>query len=109
MSCHVQYASLFVRLWKVFELSGGAVSTVWQSEVEHVQSGKSWVFNSMEGLVAFLQQLPEDQDDLAWIELPGIDPPTMHTRDGIEQVSAEGGLIGDENGFRIDKKKPIGL
>jgi len=80
MYSHVQYASFLVRLWRLPGQNGNGISTRWQSEVEHIQSGKSWRFNTLEELSTFLQQSSLEGEGLAWVvlqvpELPDMEVP----------------------------------
>ncbi len=74
MSPRVQYASFLVRLWRLSDRNGIGMPARWQSEVEHIQSGKMWKFNTLEELSAFLQQ-SQVAEGLAWVELEVIDLP----------------------------------
>lgn len=51
----IRYASFLIRVWR--EEHADAAGTVgdWQSEVEHIQSGKRWAFESMDELLDFLR------------------------------------------------------
>jgi len=77
MTPRVQYASFLVRLWRHSDQNGEGISTRWQSEVEHIQSGKSWRFNTLEELSAFLQRSSLEGESLAWIELQVTEPTGM--------------------------------
>lgn len=60
----VQYASLLIRLWhpeKVDDLS------TWRIEVEHIQTGKSWVFHSLNEVTDFFGK--NSTAELTWIDI----------------------------------------
>ncbi len=73
MSPHIQYASFLVRLWRLPGLNGSGTSARWQSEVEHIQSGKTWSFNTLEDLCAFFTQQAECTEGLVLIDAPEAD------------------------------------
>ncbi len=56
MSPTIQYASFLIRLWREesADQSEGAID--WQSEVEHVQTGERWAFDTLEELLTFLRK-----------------------------------------------------
>ena len=51
-----EYASFLVRLWRCGVPAAGGPSGEWQGEVEHIQSGQRWGFNSLSELWHFLNQ-----------------------------------------------------
>ena len=54
------YASFMVRLWRE---EGVAVSTPdakWQSEIQHIQSGRSWTFTTLDELLDFIRRQADD-------------------------------------------------
>lgn len=60
----VQYASLLIRLWhpeKADDLSTCRI------EVEHIQTGKSWVFHSLNEMTDFFGQ--NCTAELTWIDI----------------------------------------
>jgi hypothetical protein len=63
-----QYASFLIRLWRSTEPEGGQVSG-WHSEVEHIQSGETWSFNTLAELEGFFSQQAIQPEGLEWIEL----------------------------------------
>jgi hypothetical protein len=62
MSPSIQYASFLIRLWR--EESAHPVSTPidWHSEVEHIQTGERWEFETLEELLTFLRREAGDTD-----------------------------------------------
>jgi len=54
------YSSFLVRVWFEGEEQW---DTGWQAEVQQIQSGESWVFNSREELLAFFNGLPRLLDE----------------------------------------------
>jgi hypothetical protein len=60
MSTPLQYASFLIRMWRqpCSNLSRG--DTGWQCEVEHIQSGEHWTFNTLSDLLAFLRRQAEE-------------------------------------------------
>jgi hypothetical protein len=49
-----QYASYLVRLWRSAELE--VSDTGWLGEIEHIQSGRRWRFETLEELLAIFDQ-----------------------------------------------------
>lgn len=64
----VQYASFLVRLWRATGEDTTQAPTGWQSEVEHIQSGQRWTFQSLEDLQEFLRQETEHPEILEWMD-----------------------------------------
>ena len=86
----IEYASFLLRLWREanadatssltdqHERSGtdrhegkagrGAVGSGgdWHSEVEHIQSGQRWTFNTMDDLLDFLRREAEEPEVVNW-------------------------------------------
>ncbi len=64
MSTSIEYASFLVRVWREVtpslqrEGEGGEVSN-WHGEVEHIQSGRLWIFDNLDELLAFLRKRAE--------------------------------------------------
>jgi len=56
MSKIIEYASFIIRIWRISGSQMNLESFEWQSEVEHIQSGNTWTFNSFEQLEAFIRQ-----------------------------------------------------
>ncbi len=63
MSISIEYASFLLRLWRApphsGEGEGGEVSD-WHSEIEHIQSGRRWTFDTLDELLGFLRQQAKD-------------------------------------------------
>ncbi len=55
MSISVEYASFLVRMWREDGPEPGGLQ-VWRSEVEHVQTGQRWTFETLEELLDFLRR-----------------------------------------------------
>lgn len=56
------YASYLVRLWRKASGEGSLKKPCWHSEVEHIQSGGRWAFDTAEDLLAFLGQQMEPNE-----------------------------------------------
>ena len=56
MTPSIQYASLLIRLWREGSPDRAGTSIDWHSEVEHLQTGDSWRFQTLEELLGFLRQ-----------------------------------------------------
>jgi hypothetical protein len=69
MSPCMKYASFLVRFWRLPARNGGEITAPWQSEVEHIQSGKTWSFDTLDELEEFLRQQAIDPGQLEWIEI----------------------------------------
>lgn len=58
-----EYMSFLVRLWRTAGCGNGdpfAPSQDWHCEIEHIQTGQVWTFNTLQGLLGFLRCLGED-------------------------------------------------
>jgi hypothetical protein len=66
----IEYASFIVRIWRQSGLDANGNPFDWQSEVEHIQSGETWSFSTLEELKAFSRQQVEFPERLARLELP---------------------------------------
>jgi hypothetical protein len=64
VSSGVEYASFLIRLWRQAGLDAVGNPLDWQSEVEHIQSGQTWTFSSLEALMAFGRQQIEHPEGL---------------------------------------------
>jgi hypothetical protein len=69
MSEPIEYASFIVRIWRKSGLDANGNPYDWQSEVEHIQSGQTWSFNTLEELQAFNRQQMEHPEGLAQLEI----------------------------------------
>lgn len=65
MSPLIQYTSFLIRIWRYADPTAGGNPGAWQGEVEHIQSNRGWSFDSLEALLAFLQQQVERTETLA--------------------------------------------
>jgi hypothetical protein len=72
MSVRFQYASFLIRLWRSAYREEG-VDPGWHSEVEHIQSGETWSFSTIEELEAFFRQQATQPQGLEWIELKEVE------------------------------------
>lgn len=63
MSIPPTYLSFIVRLWKEGVPPHIDVSTDWEGEIEHIQSGRRWRFHSLAELMAFFQNVNPAVDD----------------------------------------------
>ncbi len=71
VSARVQYASFLVRVCR--QTDRDDTLPIWESEVEHIQSGKTWKFHNRAELEAFLEQVAAEQEGLVWIEVSQAD------------------------------------
>jgi hypothetical protein len=60
MSRSIEYASFLIRLWREQNAGPACEAVDWQSEVEHIQTGERWEFDTLEGLLSFLRRETED-------------------------------------------------
>jgi hypothetical protein len=58
------YISFVVRMWRDKTDPSAEPRIDWRSEVEHIQSGQRWTFNTLDELLDFLRQWMEDPDAL---------------------------------------------
>ena len=58
------YMSFLIRLWQE-EKEPGVPESIddWQGEIEHIQTGQRWTFDSLEALLEFVRQQTEDPSD----------------------------------------------
>jgi hypothetical protein len=54
------YASFLIRLWREVSTDATAPIADWQGEVEHIQSGQCWVFDTWDKLLVFLGEQVND-------------------------------------------------
>jgi hypothetical protein len=54
---HMTYVSLLVRMWRDEGESRPDQTSEWHSEVEHIQSGHMWQFDSLNDLIGFVNSL----------------------------------------------------
>jgi hypothetical protein len=62
----VTYLSFLVRLWCENEPAASDPCPQWQGEVEHIQSGQQWKFNSLDELLEFLRRQIENHGMSTW-------------------------------------------
>jgi hypothetical protein len=53
----IVYLSLLVRMWREANIEATATPGDWHSEVEHIQSGQQWKFETLNELVNFVYSL----------------------------------------------------
>lgn len=68
MVAKIRYASFLIRLWCTSD-SPDSSSDGWLSEVQHIQSGRSWNFYSLHALVDFLNLRLDNRSEFPWIEI----------------------------------------
>ena len=61
-SASIEYTSFLVRLWREVGDERLVLPTAWQAEVEHIQTGERWRFETLEQLLDFLGQQPGNRD-----------------------------------------------
>ncbi len=52
----VTYVSFLVRLWREPAQKALAPATDWQSEIECIQTGQQWTYDTLDELLDFLRQ-----------------------------------------------------
>jgi len=67
MSPAIQYASFLIRLWREESADPAKTPADWHSEVEHIQTGERWEFETVDQLLDFLRS---HTDDLGELQLP---------------------------------------
>ena len=50
------YVSFLIRLWREDDPDPGAPAAGWKAQVEHIQSGQRWTFQTLEEMLAFLRR-----------------------------------------------------
>ena len=63
------YASYLIRLWRQTGPLNPDHPGDWQSEIEHIQSGQRWKFNTLDDLLVFLRQQPDTLESSVFSEL----------------------------------------
>ncbi len=58
------YVSFLIRMWREQNPGQPESAADWHSEIEHIQSGRRWVFNTLDELLVFLRQQAENPDVL---------------------------------------------
>ena len=69
MAESTQYASFMIRLWRETGPGPPQATGDWQGEVEHIQSGRQWRFDSLDELLGWLRRQMQDPHPLGG---PGI-------------------------------------
>lgn len=62
MPSSIQYASFLIRLRRETGAEADHLTTDWHCEVEHIQSGLRWTFDTVAQLLDFLRHRVEDPD-----------------------------------------------
>jgi hypothetical protein len=62
----VLYVSFLVRLWREPGVPALPLSATWHAEVEHIQTGRKWRFDSADELLDFLRRLAENPGEPGW-------------------------------------------
>jgi hypothetical protein len=62
MTPSIQYASYLVRLWREVGDEQPKTAVDWHGEVEHIQSGLRWTFDTFDDMLDFLRQGAQDTD-----------------------------------------------
>lgn len=60
MSRSLEYASFLIRLWREVDQDPSVARCGWHSEVEHIQTGERWSFDTLEALLDFLHREATD-------------------------------------------------
>ena len=64
MTAPTTYISFLIRLWREGIPEPSEPAAAWQGEVEHIQSGRRWMFGSLDELLIFLRRQAEDPEVL---------------------------------------------
>ena len=62
MNGPIEYASFLIRIWREPETGPPEPSAAWHSELEHIQTGERWHFDTLEDLLAFLRRQTEEMN-----------------------------------------------
>ena len=62
MAAPETYISFLVRMWREESLEMPEPTGDWRGEVEHVQSGRRWTFDTLDKLLCFVRRLAEDPE-----------------------------------------------
>jgi hypothetical protein len=60
MSPAIQYASFLIRLWREESADPARKPVDWHIEVEHIQTGERWEFETLDQLLDFLRSHTDD-------------------------------------------------
>lgn len=64
MPTSIAYVSFLVRLWRPADDDSVHPSAGWHSEVEHIQTGERWDFETLQELLDFLRRQAEARQAL---------------------------------------------
>jgi hypothetical protein len=56
----IEYASFLVRMWRADDAEAVPSGCLWRGEVQHIQSGQEWRFDSLKELLGFLRYGTEE-------------------------------------------------
>jgi hypothetical protein len=59
------YISFLIRLWREDDPGPEASAAGWKAQVEHIQSGRHWTFQTLEEALVFLRPQVKDPDALS--------------------------------------------
>lgn len=62
MTPSIEYASYLVRLWREAGADQPKAAVEWHGEVEHIQSGRHWSFDTLDDTLEFLRRGAEDAE-----------------------------------------------
>lgn len=63
MSPTIQYASFLIRLWREADGDAASEPADWRGEIEHIQTGERWNFETRTQLLDFLRRETERDDE----------------------------------------------
>lgn len=64
MKTATTYVSFLIRLWRERSPESPEPTADWESEVEHIQTGRRWTFSTLDELLGFLRRQAENPDVL---------------------------------------------
>jgi hypothetical protein len=64
MTAATTYISFLIRLWREESPELPEATAAWEGEVEHIQSGRRWTFDTLDELLSFLRRQAEDSEVL---------------------------------------------
>lgn len=67
MSIPLEYTSFLIRLWREVNPDLHAPPAEWHGEVEHIQSGRRWAFNTLDEVLGFLRRQAEGPEAPNWL------------------------------------------
>ena len=65
MTMPATYLSFLVRLWHEPNMESPVQPTHWKGEVEHIQSGQRWTFETLDEVLSFLRWQVSDPEMLS--------------------------------------------